>query len=429
MCIQDNYRENIFGRDYLLILQGDALPELTINDILAAQNVLKGIIKRTPLNHSTTFSKMTGCNVYLKHENLQKAGSFKVRGAYNKIARLEENTRRKGVVAVSTGNHAQGVALAASLFGVDSTIVMPKGAPISKIEATRGYGGKVVLHGESFEEAYIKAKEIRDTEDLTLIHAFDDPDIAAGQGTIGLEILEDLPDVDLVVCPIGGGGLISGIVTGIKAKNSQCQVVGVQTKEMSAAYQSFKEGRLIQTEKGNTLADGIAIKSPSEFTFSIIKSHLDDIVIVEEEEIAQAMLLLLERCKSVAEGAGATALAALLYRGLAQEDENIVLIISGGNVDITILSKLITQGLIKSGRYREVKILVEDKPGGLENLLKIITKSEANIIDINVDRFSPDLPFNHVVVELAIETKNLEHSNDILNKIKTRYQVLDLKRS
>ncbi|MFX0204584.1 MAG: threonine ammonia-lyase, partial [Candidatus Hodarchaeota archaeon] len=339
-------------------------------------------------------------------------------------ARLEESVRKKGVVAVSTGNHAQGVALAASIFGITSTIVMPKGAPISKIEATKGYGGKVVLYGDSFEEAYIKAKEIKKSEDLTLIHAFDDPDIAAGQGTIALEVLEDLPDVDLVICPIGGGGLISGIATGIKARKPNCRVVGVQTKEMAAAYKSFKEGKLIKTEKGHTLADGIAIKSPSEFTFSIMKSHLDEIVIVKEEEIAQAMLLLLERCKSVAEGAGATSLAALLYRDISQKNENIALIVSGGNVDITILSKLITQGLIKSGRYRELKVLVEDKPGGLEKLLKIITKLEANIIDINVDRFSPDLPFNHVVVELAIETKNLEHSKTILDTIKAQYKVL-----
>ncbi|MFX0123353.1 MAG: threonine ammonia-lyase [Candidatus Hodarchaeota archaeon] len=399
--------------------------KLLIDDIVEAQRTLEGKVKRTPLNHSTTFSKMTGCEIYLKHENLQKAGSFKVRGAYNKISRLEESIREKGVVAVSTGNHAQGVALAASIFGITSTIVMPKGAPISKIEATKGYGGKVILYGNSFEEAYIKAKEISKTEELTLIHAFDDPYIAAGQGTIGLEILEDLPDVDLVICPIGGGGLISGIATAIKAKKSRCRVVGVQTKEMAAAYISFKEGKLIQTEKGNTLADGIAIKSPSEFTFSIIKSNLDEIVIVEEEEIAQAMLLLLERCKSVVEGAGATALAALLYRNVAQKGEKIALIVSGGNVDTTILSKLITQGLIKSGRYRELKVLVEDKPGGLESLLNIITRLEANIIDINVDRFSPDLPFNFVIVELAIETKNLDHSKAILNEIKTHFQVQD----
>lgn len=399
--------------------------KLTINEIIEAQKTLQGKVKRTPLNHSSTFSKMTGCDVYLKHENLQKAGSFKVRGAYNKIAHLEETRRKKGVVAVSTGNHAQGVALASTIFGIKSTIVMPKNAPIPKIEATKGYGGEVVLHGDSFEEAFSKAKEIEQKKNLTLIHAFDDPYITAGQGTIGLEILEDLPEVDLVICPIGGGGLISGIATAIKAKKPDCRVIGVQAREMNAAYLSFKEEKLIQTSKGNTIADGIAIKSPSEFTFSLIKSQLDDIVIVEEEEIAQAILFLLERCKSVAEGAGAVALAALLYRDVAKKGEKVVLVVSGGNVDITILGKLITQGLIKSGRYSEIEVLVEDKPGGLEDLLKIITKIEANIIDIDVDRFSPNLPFNHVVVELAIETKNIEHSKDLLKEIQKHFQVRD----
>ena len=401
------------------------LSKLTIDDIIEAQRTLEGNVKRTPLNHSSTFSKMTGCEVYIKHENLQKAGSFKVRGAYNKIAHLEESKRKKGVVAVSTGNHAQGVAVAATIFGINSTIVMPKGAPIPKIEATKGYGGNVILAGDSFEVAFTKAKEIEETENLTLIHAFDDPYVTAGQGTIGLEILEDLPGVDLVICPIGGGGLISGIATAIKTKRPKCRVVGVQAREMDAAYRSFRKGTLTRTGKGSTIADGIAIKSPSEFTFSIIKSQLDDIVIVKEEEIAQAILLLLERCKSVAEGAGAVALAALLNQNIAKKGEKIVLVVSGGNVDITILRKLITQGLIKSGRYRELKVLVEDKPGRLEDLLEIISEMEANVIDINVDRFSPDLPFNYVVAQLALETKNLEHSKEILKEIQNHYEVRD----
>lgn len=400
------------------------MSELTIDDIIKAQRTINGKVKRTPLNHSTTFSKMTNCEVYLKHENLQKAGSFKVRGAYNKIANLEDSKRKKGVVAVSTGNHAQGVALAAAIFDIASTIVMPKGAPISKIEATKGYGGRVILHGNSFEEAFTKAKEIEEQEDLTLIHAFDDPYIAAGQGTIGLEILEDLSDVDVIICPIGGGGLISGIATAVKTKKPNCRIVGVQSKAVDAAYRSFRERKLIRIAKGTTIADGIAIKSPSDFTFSIIRSRLDDVVIVEEEEIAQAMLLLLERCKSVAEGAGAVALAALLYRDVVKKGEKVVLIISGGNVDITILSKLITQGLIKSGRYKELEILVEDKPGKLESLLKIISNLEANIIDINLDRYSPNLPFNFVIVDLAVETKNEEHSKALLKDIQKRFKVL-----
>lgn len=399
------------------------LANLTIDDIIDAQRTLEGNIKRTPLNHSTTFSKMSGCEVHLKHENLQKAGSFKVRGAYNKISHLDKTKRKKGVVAVSTGNHAQGVALAAALYGINSTIVMPKGASISKIEATKGYGGKVILHGDSFEEAFTKAQEIEEKENLTLIHAFDDLYVTAGQGTIGLEILEDLPDADLVICPIGGGGLISGIATAIKSKTPKCRVVGVQAKQMDAAFKSFKEKKLVQTGKGTTIADGIAIKRPSEFTFSIIKSLLDDVVVVDEEEIARAMLLLLERCKSVTEGAGAVALAALLYRNIAKKGEKVVLVVSGGNVDITMLSKLITQGLIESGRYCELKVLLEDKPGRLESLLKIITIMEANIIDINVDRFSANLPFNHVIIDLSLETKNRDHSVALVREIQTHFQI------
>ncbi len=397
--------------------------KFTIDNVLDAQRTIDGKVKRTPLIHSNTFSKMTGCQVFLKHENLQTAGSFKVRGAYNKIAHLEERRRSKGVVAVSTGNHAQGVALAASMFGIQSTIVMPKGAPIPKIEATKGYGGKVILYGNSFEEAHQKALEIEKQEKLPLIHAFDDPDVVAGQGTIGLEILDDLADVDLLVCPIGGGGLISGIATAVKGKKPTCRIVGVQTREMNAAYRSFKEGTLVQTRKGTTIADGIAIKSPSEFTFSLLKSHLDDVVTVEEEEIAQAILLLLERCKSIVEGAGAVALAALLNCDIANPGEKVVLIISGGNVDITILSRFITQGLIKSGRYLDLRVLIEDKPGSLEDLLRIINRLGANIIDINVDRFSPTLPFNHVIVQLVLETKNQEHSELLKNEIQNLFQL------
>jgi threonine dehydratase len=400
------------------------LDPLSIESILEAKQILHEKVKRTPLNYSTTFSKMTGCEVYLKHENLQKAGSFKVRGAYNKIAHIDKSVRKKGVVAVSTGNHAQGVALAASMFGIPSTIVMPKGAPIPKIEATRGYGGSVELFGESFEEAYSRAKKIAKKDSLTLIHAFDDPHVAAGQGTIGLEIMEDLPEVDIIICPIGGGGLISGIGTAVKSKKPTCRIVGVQSKEMSAAYQSIKTGRLSKTEKGITIADGIAIKSPSEFTFSIMKSVLDDTVIVEEEVIAEAILLLLERCKSIAEGAGAVSLAALLNKEIAQKGEKVVVIMSGGNIDITLLGKIITQGLIKSGRYQELKVMIEDKPGHLEDLLAIISLMEGHVIDIDFDRYSADLPFGFVVIHLALETKNKSHSKKIINRLEESFQVI-----
>ncbi|MFX0114179.1 MAG: threonine ammonia-lyase [Candidatus Hodarchaeota archaeon] len=396
---------------------------LTLEDILEAQQTIRENVKRTPLTHSSTFSKMTGCKVYIKYENLQKAGSFKIRGAYNRIAHLAEQQRQKGVVAVSTGNHAQGVALAASLFGIPATIVMPKGAPIPKIEATKGYGGDVVLHGTTFEEAFAKAREIEEKEGKTLIHAFDDPYIAAGQGTIGLEILEDLPEVDLVIAPIGGGGLIGGIATAIKAKKSECRIVGVQAREMDAAYQSFKGGILVKTEKGRTIADGIAIKSPSEFTFSVLQPLLHDVVTVEEEEIANAILLLLERCKAVAEGAGAVSLAALLNRKIAKAGEKVVLVVSGGNIDSTMLGKIITQGLIKAGRYREVRVLVEDKPGGLAALIETISEAEANIIDMGFDRYSLDVPFNCVLVDLALETKGKAHSEEVVEELRRKHEV------
>jgi threonine dehydratase len=396
---------------------------LSFDSIVEAKQILNKKVKRTPLNHSTTFSKMASCEVYLKHENLQKAGSFKVRGAYNKIANIDKSMRERGVVAVSTGNHAQGVALAASLFGISATIVMPKGVPIPKIEATKGYGGTVILHGESFAEAHTKALEIAEKDGLTLIHAFDDQHVAAGQGTIGLEILEDLPEVDLVICPIGGGGLISGIATAIKAQKPSCRIIGVQTEEMSAAYQSIKKGTLITTGKGNTIANGIAIKSPSTFTFSTMKSVLDDVVIVKEEEIAEAILLLLERGKTIAEGAGAVSLAALLNRDIAKKDEKTVLVVSGGNIDITILGKIITQGLIKAGRYHELEVLVEDKPGKLEALLEIITSVEGNVVDIDFDRYSHNIPFGYVGLNIALETKNHLHSKEITEKVKASYRL------
>ncbi|MFX1513856.1 MAG: threonine ammonia-lyase, partial [Promethearchaeota archaeon] len=351
------------------------------------------------------------------------AGSFKIRGAYNKIANLEVHKRQKGVIAVSTGNHAQGVALAASLHKIPATVVMPKGAPIPKIQATKGYGGEIVIYGDSFEDAYLKAKELERSKYLTLIHAFDDPFVVAGQGTIGLEILEDLPDVDVVLCPIGGGGLISGIATAIKAKNPNTRIVGVQTKKMNSAYRSFQEASIISTERGYTIADGIAIKNPSVFTFSMIKALVDEIVIVDEEEIARAILLLLERCKAVVEGAGAVPLAALLHRNVVDPGEKVVLVISGGNIDITMVSKVITQGLIKAGRFVEVQVLMEDKSDLLVDLLGIIAGLEVNLIKIDFDRFSPRIPYNFVVVRLDLETKSLKHSISCLNEIKKHYTL------
>ncbi|MFX0087858.1 MAG: threonine ammonia-lyase [Candidatus Hodarchaeota archaeon] len=397
--------------------------EVTLVDIQNAKKILKNKVKRTPLIRSATISQITECEVFIKYENLQKAGSFKIRGAYNKIAHLKEEIRRKGVIAASTGNHAQGVAVAASLFGIPATIVMPVGAPIPKIEATRGYGATVECFGTNFDESFDRAKELEKENNLTFIHAFDDPYIIAGQGTIGLEILEDLPDVDVVIAPIGGGGLISGIATAIRTQKPECQIIGVQSKEMDAAFQSFKKGFLQKISRGYTIADGIAIKSPSELTFSIIKSQLHDIITVDEEEIARAVLILLERCKSVVEGAGAVSLAALLHRNIVKKGQKIVLVITGGNIDITMLGKIITQGLTKAGRYQEVRVIIEDTRDKLDSLLRTVASLEANIINMNLDRFSADLPFNQIAVDLTLETKGRDHSETILEELKKNYNI------
>jgi threonine dehydratase len=398
--------------------------EVTLEDILEAQKLIAGKVKRTHLDYSSTLSRLMDCSVYLKYESMQRAGSFKIRGAYNKIAHIPEDKRRKGVVAVSTGNHAQGVAYSASMFGIPSTIVMPTGAPLPKVQGTREYGGKVVLHGDSFEDAFKKAKEIQEKEGLTLVHAYDDPFVLAGAGTVGLEILEDLPDVDLVICPIGGGGLISGVSTAIKGRKPDTRIIGVQAKEMDAAHRSFKEGKLVKGMKAYTIANGLAIKSPSELTFSIIKKMVDDVVTVAEEEIAEAILFLIEKSKSVVEGAGAVALAALFNGGLARKGENVVLVLSGGNIDITMLGKIITQGLIKAGRYVEVEIEIEDGVGKLNSVLKTIKDVEANVTSINVDRYSPRLKFGNVLVELALETKGRKHSEEVMRTIKEHHDVL-----
>jgi threonine dehydratase len=398
--------------------------EVTLEDILEAQKLIAGKVKRTHLDYSSTLSRLMDCSVYLKYESMQRAGSFKIRGAYNKIAHIPEDKRRKGVVAVSTGNHAQGVAYSASMFGIPSTIVMPTGAPLPKVQGTREYCGKVVLHGDSFEDAFKKAKEIQEKEGLTLVHAYDDPFVLAGAGTVGLEILEDLPDVDLVICPIGGGGLISGVSTAIKGRKPDTRIIGVQAKEMDAAHRSFKEGKLVKGMKAYTIANGLAIKSPSELTFSIIKKMVDDVVTVAEEEIAEAILFLIEKSKSVVEGAGAVALAALFNGGLARKGENVVLVLSGGNIDITMLGKIITQGLIKAGRYVEVEIEIEDGVGKLNSVLKTIKDVEANVTSINVDRYSPRLKFGNVLVELALETKGRKHSEEVMRTIKEHHDVL-----
>ncbi|MDY7080933.1 MAG: threonine ammonia-lyase, partial [Halobacteria archaeon] len=352
---------------------------IEVNDVEDARDVFDDadVVQHTPLNRSRTFSKKMDADVYLKYENFQRTGAFKIRGAYNKVQSLSDDERDKGVITASAGNHAQGVSLAASEAGIDSKIVMPKDAAISKVEATSGYGGEVVLSGDDYSEAYDRAREIQEEEGRTFIHPFDDPQVQAGQGTIGLEILNDLPDIDTVIVPIGGGGLISGIATAVKAESPDTRVIGVQAEGAESVPQSLERGEIYERESVSTISDGIATRKIAESTFETIQERVDDVVTVTDDETANAILLLLEREKTVVEGAGAVPVAAALNRELDLEGENVVCVLSGGNIDSNVLSQVISRGLINAGRYVKFETVLHDKPGALVEIATIIAEHNA----------------------------------------------------
>lgn len=384
-----------------------------LDDIKKARKTLNNVAYNTGLVHNTTFSDMTGNFVYLKMENLQKTGSFKIRGAFNKIAHLPKKYKNKGVIAASAGNHAQGVAMAAKAYGIKATIVMPKHAPLSKIAATRGYGAEVVLYGNVYDEAYEKAKEIQEETGALFIHPFDDPEVIAGQGTIGIEILEDLPDADIIVVPVGGGGLISGMAIAAKSMKPDIKIIGVQSKNMPSMAESILKDRITTISGMPTIADGIAVKTPGKITFEIVKRYVDDIVTVDEDEIANAILLLMERAKVIAEGAGAASVAALLNRMGKFKDKKIVALLSGGNIDVNMLSRIIDSGLVKSGRKVFINTLIPDRPGTLGILLNRLADTGANVLSVTHNRSSRDIPIGYAKVELELETTSEEHIEDI----------------
>ncbi|HBZ54305.1 MAG TPA: threonine ammonia-lyase [Syntrophobacteraceae bacterium] len=391
---------------------------ISLDDIQTAANKLQDRIIRTPLIHSATFTQMVGAQVFLKLENLQKTGSFKLRGATFKLLRYAAAVGARGVVAASAGNHAQGVALAARMAGVAAAIVMPLGSSISKQEATRGYGGEVILEGKSVEES-LQAAQALAREGKVLIHPFDDEDIIVGQGTIGLEILEDLPDPDVIFVPIGGGGLVSGVASAVKAVHPQTRIIGVQAAACPSAYESFRAGRVVRVEARKSIADGLAVKQVGELTFDIIRKNVDDIVIAEEEQIAAAILMLLERKKLLAEGAGAIALAALLQGAVrVPPDGKVVLLISGGNVDSSLLGRVLRQGLFRTGRVMRVSVCLDDVPGALAGLLTHVAKHQANVLQIDHDRSLLELPIYVSRVELELETRGPDHMREILAGLK-----------
>lgn len=362
------------------------MTKVTLEDVKKAQETIKDIVKKTDILESTKLSVMTGANVYYKCENLQKTGSFKVRGACNKIANLTDEEKANGVIASSAGNHAQGVALGAKMNGIEATIVMPQTAPLAKVTATKSYGANVVLEGLVYDDAYAKALEIQKETGATFLHPFNDEYVIAGQGTIALEIFEQMNNkVDTILCPIGGGGIIAGVAVAAKALNPNVKIIGVQTANIPSMYESMKAGKVTTAFKATSVADGISVKTVGELTFSIVKDLVDDVILVEEGEISESLLFLMENQKVVAEGSGAVTTAAILSgKYIPKKNENVVCIISGGNIDINTLNRIIAIGLAKSGRRFSFSTNIKDKPGGLGELTRIIGGEDANIITANL---------------------------------------------
>ena len=385
---------------------------VTLGMILEARERLKGVAQRTGLVQFKALSDEQS-QVFLKTEDLQNTGSFKVRGAYIKIASLSEEERACGVIASSAGNHAQGVALAAKAFGVPATIVMPAGAPLSKVKATRELGANVVLQGTVYDDAYAEACRIQQETGATFIHPFDDPMVIAGQGTIGLEIMDDLPDVRTIVVPIGGGGLASGVAAAVKMLHPNVRVVGVQASGAAGMKASMDAGRVVELPSAKTIADGIAVKKPGELTFALCSRYLDEIVTVDDDEIAQAILFLMERGKMVAEGAGAAPVAAIMNRKFDVSGK-VAAVISGGNIDVTMLSRIIEKGLLRAGRVSKLRIILQDRPGQLEQVSRIIGGNGANVMAIHHDRTDVDLDIRDAILEITMETQDREHAQRII---------------
>jgi len=395
-----------------------------LDEIMAASRRLKPILHHTELDLSSTFSRMSGGNIYLKCENRQKTGSFKIRGATNKLSAMVERGERTPVVASSAGNHAQGVAFAASAFGIPATIVMPKTAPIAKIQATEGYGAKVVLAGAGYDDAYARACEICEQEGAAFLHPYNDLEVIAGQGTLGLEILGDLPTVDIIITPAGGGGLLAGVLAAVKQVNPRVQVYGVQAEGANAIAQSFREKRLVTTATASTIADGIAVKNPGDITVDIINRLADGVVTVSDIEIADAILQLIERCKMIVEPAGATPLAAVLNGKIDVKGKNVVCLLSGGNIDVSFVQSIIEQGMAASHRRIRFTARLLDKPGSLVQVLSILADSGANILTIEHDKLAAGLNPNETKVHIACEVAGKTHGQAVVDELRNHgYEV------
>ena len=391
-------------------------------DFIEARERLNTVITKTKLIHSSIFSNETGNEVYIKPENLQRTGAFKIRGAYNKIAKLTEEEKKRGVIASSAGNHAQGVALAAQKLGIKAVIVMPKHTPLIKVEATRRYGAEVILTGEVYDEAYEYAKKLQEKEGYTFVHPFNDEDVIEGQGTIALEVLEELPDADIILVPIGGGGLISGIASAAKLKNPLIKIIGVEPEGAASALEARKSHHVVELDEANTIADGTAVKKIGDITFDYIEKYVDDIVTVSDYELMAAFLVLVEKHKIVAENSGILAVAGL--KKLNVTGKKIISIISGGNIDVLTISSMINKGLVARGRIFTFAVDLPDKPGQLVAVSQILSEQNANVIRLEHNQFKNLDRFHEVELQVTVETNGEEHINKITQEFEKKGYII-----
>lgn len=401
------------------------MTEITLEKFREAAALLRGVISETPIEASRALSEMVGASIYLKCENLQRTGAFKIRGAYNRIAQLSPQDRAKGVVAASAGNHAQGVALAASLLGVRATVFMPVGAALPKVEATSGYGAKVVLEGTIYDEAFAAASEFANTNGAVMVHPFDHPDIVIGQGTVALEILEALPKTATIVVPVGGGGLISGIAAAAKAIKPDIKVVGVEPEGAANVSRSMAEGKIVKLDQLATIADGLAAKQVGDLTFELVQRYVDQMVTVTDDEIAEALLLIAERAKLVVEPSGAAGVAAVM-KGKIELGDPTVIVLSGGNIDPLLLLRVIRFGMGSSGRYCSLRTRIADKPGELHRLLGVIADAGGNVVGIEHHRVGVSLVhLGDVEVAVQIETRGIDHVDALKLKLEEAGYVVE----
>jgi threonine dehydratase len=402
--------------------------EVTLKDIEEAAQILKGAVRLTALERSRVLSELSGMDIYLKMENTQRTGSFKLRGAYNKIHSLSDSERSRGVVAASAGNHAQGVAHAATLLDTRSTIVMPEGASPAKVDATKGYGARVILHGTIFDETLDMAKKIAEKEGSIFVHPFDDPKVIAGQGTVGLEMLDANPELESMVVPTGGGGLLSGVSIAAKAVKPKIKLIGVQSQAFPGMYMAFKTARIVPFKAEETIADGIAVKQPGKLDYKIVRKLVDDVVLVSDADIAEAIFIMLERIKTVAEPAGAAGVGACLAGVVKAPPGPCGVVVSGGNIDMYALDQIVAKGLEREHRLLRVKVTLSDKPGALKDILDVVATSRANVVKVEHDRVGKDIPIGRAEVTLTLETQNMDHTKSLIQafgKARLRYRLVN----